>query len=395
MKGCLPANMPDSSSGKGNASLTEPGSTTKETVLAAQLAAAADLADIGIFHWDIPQAALILDDRAAELFGFGCAGSQPLAPLALRRFPIINRSRVLAEIRNALIRDGCAALSIMTDHPVSGPRELRISCRSLDTSDPRSGVAGAVTDYKLQNLQNDLMHVARLSAVGELGMALAHELNQPLGAIVNHLATADYLAGKAGPAPQARLLQAITDATEQAMRAGAILKRLRTFIEKGEADMRLEAVSTIVAEAVELLSSTIRERGIALKIENHAGNASVLADRVQIQQVLFNLLRNAIEALGAPGLEKLQLTLSTQIAASGNIEIVVKDTGRGVPADKARNLFQPFLSDKSDGMGVGLAISKRIVEAHGGQLTYERAEGGGAAFRLTLPAPSLEEIVDN
>jgi two-component system sensor kinase FixL len=238
------------------------------------------------------------------------------------------------------------------------------------------------------------MRVARLTAVGELNMALAHELNQPLGAIVNHLSAAKYLVGKDGPVARAHLLQAITDATEQSMRAGAILKRLRTFIEKGEADKRLEAASTIVAEAVALLTSAIRKRGIELKIEIHAGDLSVLADRVQIQQVLFNLLRNAMEALDAPGLEKRQLTISTQSAASGNVEIVVRDTGPGVNADKARNLFLPFLSDKSDGMGVGLAISKRIVEAHGGQLTYEPAKGSGAAFRLTLPAPFPEEMID-
>lgn len=380
--------------GKSSASLTELGSTTNNAVLSAQLAAAIDLTNIGIFHWDLPRDVLILDDRAAELFGFGSSGSQPFAPMALRQFPIINRSRVLAEIRCALIRDGRAALSFMTDHPVRGPHELRISCRSLDTSDPRSGVTGAVTESKLDNLQSDLMHVARLSAVGELGMAFAHELNQPLGAIINHLATAEHLVGKAGPVAQAQLLQAIAEATEQSVRAGAILKTLRTFIEKGEVAMRLEAASTIVTEAVALLSSAIRKRGIELKIENHAGDVSVLADRVQIQQVLFNLLRNAMEALDAPGLEKRQLTITTQLAASGDVEIVVRDTGPGVNADKARNLFLPFLSDKSDGMGVGLAISNRIVEAHGGQLAHEPAKGGGAAFRLTLPAPSPEEMID-
>jgi signal transduction histidine kinase len=386
--------MPKMPTGESSASSTELGSTTNIAVLSAQLAAAADLADSGIFHWDLPRDVLILDDRAAELFGFGSAGSQPFAPLALRRFPIINRSRVLTKIRCALIRDGRAALSFMTDHPARGPRELRISCRSLGTSGPRSGVTRAVTDAKLHNLQDDLMRVARLTAVGELNMALAHELNQPLGAIVNHLSAAKYLVGKDGPVARAHLLQAITDATEQSMRAGAILKRLRTFIEKGEADKRLEAASTIVAEAVALLTSAIRKRGIDLKIENHAGDVSVLADRVQIQQVLFNLLRNAMEALDAPGLEKRQLTITTLLAASGDVEIVVRDTGPGVNADKARNLFLPFLSDKSDGMGVGLAISKRIVEAHGGQLTYEPAKGSGAAFRLTLPAPFPEEMID-
>jgi len=248
------------------------------------------------------------------------------------------------------------------------------------------------TEAKLQLLQNDLVHVARLSAVGELSMALAHELNQPLGAIVNHLATAEFLANSESPGNRQRLLKTISNATDQSIRAGAIVKRLRTFVEKGEADKRIEPVAAIVHEAVSLLSSVIRQKGISLHIAIEEKQGMVLADRVQIQQVLFNILRNAIEALETPGLgRKPVLSITVRPVRAQTIEIVVEDNGPGISAGVEQRIFRPFMTEKPGGMGVGLSISRRIMEAHGGELRHTACAGGGASFSLFLPAVLEEE----
>lgn len=248
------------------------------------------------------------------------------------------------------------------------------------------------TEAKLQLLQNDLVHVARLSAVGELSMALAHELNQPLSAIVNHLETAEFLTNSESPGNRQRLLKTIANATDQSMRAAAIVKRLRTFIEKGEADKRIEPVAAIVHEATSLLSSAIRQKGISLHIAIEEERAAVLADRVQMQQVLFNLLRNAVEALETSDLDKKpSLSVTVRLIDTETIEIIVEDNGPGIAPDVEQRIFKPFTTEKPGGMGVGLSISRRIMEAHGGELRYTAAASGGARFSLFLPAVFEEE----
>jgi two-component system sensor kinase FixL len=249
------------------------------------------------------------------------------------------------------------------------------------------------TEAKLQLLQSDLVHVARMSAVGELSLSLAHELNQPLGAIVNYLGIAEFLAESGAPAYHQQLRAAIEDAANEAMRAGTIVKRLRTFVEKGEADTRVEPVAPIIQEAALLLSSAIRRKGIDLTVAIADDLMTVLADRVQVQQVLFNLLRNAIEALDAPGAVPPRLCIAVRALANEMVEISVEDSGPGINEERRDAIFVPFSSGKSGGMGVGLSISRRIVEAHGGELTYEPAPTGGARFCLTLPAGSPEVSV--
>lgn len=240
------------------------------------------------------------------------------------------------------------------------------------------------TEAKLQSLQNDLVHVARLSAMSELSLSLAHELNQPLAAIANYLATAEFLAAQPGIPDADKLEAAMKHAGEQAMRAGEIVKRLRTFVEKGEADMRVEPVGPIIRDATSLIALSLRRKGIALEISIHDENEVVLGDNIQLQQVLFNLMRNAVEALEASGENKPRMKIATQRKGQ-SVEIDVIDNGPGIPRELAEKLFRPFSSHKASGMGVGLSISRRILEAHGGMLTYSPSPGGGACFTLTLP----------
>lgn len=246
------------------------------------------------------------------------------------------------------------------------------------------------TEAKLESLQNDLVHVARLSAVGELSLSLAHELNQPLSAIVNYLSAAEFLTSNEAGASNTKLAEIMQSASGQAMRAGEIVKRLRTFVEKGEADMRFEAVGSIIHEAASLIALTIRRKGISLKLSVANENQLVLGDRIQLQQVLLNLMRNSIEALESAGKQDPQLAISSRETLTGGVEIIVEDNGPGIGPEYLKNLFKPFSSHKPGGMGVGLSISRRILEAHGGTLSYLPRVDVGACFCLGLPAAKPE-----
>lgn len=248
------------------------------------------------------------------------------------------------------------------------------------------------TEAKLQSLQNDLVHVSRLSAVNELSLSLAHEINQPLAAILNYLSMAEFIAGSEQHDDTEQLLSAVRNATAQAMRAGEIVKRLRTYVKKGEADMRLEPIGPIIRESISLIALTIQHKGIALEVLIEDETRLVLADRIQLQQVLFNLMRNAIEELEKTNQKQRQLSIGTAIVGNDCVEISVDDNGSGVSPEQLQSLFTPFSSQKSDGMGVGLSISRRIIESHGGKINYVTKKSLGARFVITLPLICLEPI---
>jgi two-component system sensor kinase FixL len=242
------------------------------------------------------------------------------------------------------------------------------------------------TQASLQQLQSELVHVSRLSAMGEMASALAHELNQPLAAISNYMKGCRRLLASSSD-PNATTIEAALDkAAEQAIRAGQIIRRLRDFVLRGESERRVESVSKLVEEAGALGLVGAREQGVLLKFDLDPANDLVVADRVQIQQVLVNLLRNAMEAMAESG--RRELTVTNARVADAMIEIAVSDTGPGFAENVRSNLFQPFFTTKEAGMGVGLSISRTIIEAHGGQMRAETNEAGGATFRFTLPAAS-------
>ncbi len=244
------------------------------------------------------------------------------------------------------------------------------------------------TQARLQELQSELVHVSRLSAMGEMASALAHELNQPLAAISNYMkGSRKLLAGSADPnAP--KIENAMDRAAEQALRAGQIIRRLRDFVSRGESEKRVESLSKLIEEAGALGLAGAREQNVQLRFELNPEADLVLADRVQIQQVLVNLFRNALEAMAhSPRRELIATNLKI---ADDMIEIVVSDTGPGFDDDVKPNLFQTFFTTKETGMGVGLSISRSIIEAHGGRMWAESNASGGATFRFTLPAATSE-----
>jgi len=248
------------------------------------------------------------------------------------------------------------------------------------------------TQARLDELQSELVHVSRLSAMGEMASALAHELNQPLGAIANYTKGCRRLLERAGPEAIARSIEVLDKTAEQALRAGQIIRRLREFVTRGETERRLEPVSRLIEEASALALVGAREQGVVAHIRVAPGLKAALADRVQVQQVLVNLMRNAREALQRS--ERREMTVEAHALSSDLLEIAVSDTGPGISDEVADRLFQPFVTTKASGMGVGLSICRTIIEAHGGRLTVERNGAGGATFRLTLATASPGDPTD-
>lgn len=246
------------------------------------------------------------------------------------------------------------------------------------------------TEERFHRLNNDLAQVSRLGMMGEMAGALAHELSQPLSAIVNFLGAVDLMLDGAEDADPGRLRHALHRASEQASRAGEIIRRLRAFILRGEADMRAEPLTSLVREAAALALFNSSSFGIRLSYDFESEGRTVLGDRIQIQQVLVNLIRNAADAMTASSGSRRDLTIVTRMARDNLIEIAVRDSGPGIAPEMLERLFSPFATTKREGLGFGLAISRRIVEAHGGQLSAVAAPGGGAVFRFTLPVMEEE-----
>ena len=240
------------------------------------------------------------------------------------------------------------------------------------------------TQARLQELQSELVHVSRLTAMGEMASALAHELNQPLAAISNYMKGSRRLLAGSTDANTPKIESALDRAAEQALRAGQIIRRLRDFVSRGESEKRVESLSKMIEEAGALGLAGAREQNVQLRFSLDPDADLVLADRVQIQQVLVNLFRNALEAMAQSS--RRELVVANTRVADDMIEVEVSDTGPGFQDDVIPNLFQTFFTTKETGMGVGLSISRSIIEAHGGRMWAENNASGGATFRFTLPA---------
>ena len=247
------------------------------------------------------------------------------------------------------------------------------------------------TETRLQELQSELVHVSRLTALGEMASALAHELNQPLSAIANYLKGSKMLLDRE-VVPHERVAEAVDRAANEALRAGEIIRRLRDFVSRGETERRIENLPKLIEEASALALVGAKEHGVRVRFDFDSQVELVLADKVQVQQVVLNLIRNAVDAM----LESAQRNLTVTVVPTDNemALVSVADTGPGISDDVASQLFQPFITTKRSGMGVGLSISRTIVEAHGGRIWVEANEGGGAVFRFTVQRVAKEELFD-
>lgn len=274
----------------------------------------------------------------------------------------------------ATARDAIVAMSVICGLSVYIARELA-----------RQRAAEARARLDLERHQAELAHVLRVSAMGEMAAQLAHELTQPLGAIANYAAGAR-LRLQAWPDPPAEMIDVVDRIGREALRAGAIIRRLREFLQKTEPQRAPVDVNALVHEVAELVDGETRERGVTVELILHPELPTVEADAVEIEQVLINLTRNALEAMQAPNGTPPVLSIETR--ANGSVvEVFVRDTGPGLGIEPTA-IFEPFYTTKPGGLGMGLAICRTIVELHGGVLAASTGPHG-ATFRFSLPIAAV------
>ena len=249
------------------------------------------------------------------------------------------------------------------------------------------------TETRLQELQSELIHISRLTAMGEMASTLAHELNQPLASISNYVQGSRRLLAANTDENSVNAKMALQKAGDQALRAGQIIHRLREFVSRGETIHDVESLSKLVEEASALALVGAKEQGVRVRFQLNSDLDLVFVDKVQVQQVILNLIRNAVEAMADA--RDRRLLISSTPAGDGMVRISVADSGSGISPEQKQSLFLPFNTTKPHGMGVGLSISKTIIEAHGGSIWAEPNPGGGTTFHFTLRYAGQENLADD
>ena len=347
-----------------------------------------------------PDAIVIIDERgiidtvnpaAERLFGYSSAelvgqNVKMLMPSPHRETHDSHLSRYRETGQKRVIGIGRVVVGRRKDG-TTFPARLAIGEITLEQGRLFTGFLHDVTEREnIQRragiLQQELMHASRLSAMGEMASGIAHELNQPLTAVMNYTRAARRRLDR-DEMDAAPIADLVDKAGQQAERAAEIIKRLRGFIKKDESERRLEPINAIVEEAAALALIGASDRDIELIFSLDDTLPPVLIDRIEVQQVVLNILRNAIEAFEGSGERKIRI--ATWAASPRQIQVDIKDNGPGLAPGVEDNPFRPFQTTKEDGLGIGLAISRTIIDAHGGRLWAENAPEGGAAFHFLLP----------
>jgi two-component system sensor kinase FixL len=278
-----------------------------------------------------------------------------------------------------------------TTQPCKDGRVIRVSTTVSPNQDASGKIIGAskilrdVTDRdarerRILELQAELTHVQRLTELGQVVTTLVHEVNQPITAIRNYLNACRRLAATGNLTGVQAALERMEDQTK---RASEIIQRIRDFVMKRDVQMQPEDISLVIDEAVALIRASLAGEVPTLTVQVDPTEPHVEIDKVQVQQVLFNLMRNGIEAMQDQ--PRRELTVATKAAQGGMVEISVADTGPGIPDDVRSRLFQPFVTTKTTGMGVGLSVCQGIVQSHGGRLwADDDIMGDGTVFRFTV-----------
>jgi two-component system sensor kinase FixL len=359
----------------------------------------------------VPEAMIVINERgviqsfssaAERLFGYTAdqvigQNIRMLMPTPYRENHDNYLERYLRTGEKRIIGTGRVVVGARKDGSVF-PMELAVGEMKSDNARFFTGFIRDLTERqeveaRLQELQSEIVHISRLTALGEMASALAHELNQPLSAIANYMKGSRRLLQDRTDEQSQMIREAMDKAAEQALRAGDIIRRLRDFVARGETERRIESLNKLLEEASALALVGTRDRGVRVTYLFDPSLDLVLVDKVQIQQVVLNLVRNAIEAMEQS--DRRELTIATERARDGMAAIKVSDTGSGISPDIASQLFQPFITSKPHGLGVGLSISRTIVESHGGLISVEPNPQGGTTFRFTVRAVSQEDLRDD
>ena len=297
--------------------------------------------------------------------------------------------RALAGIRSVL--EGDRDFFEM-EYPCSSPAEFRsFLMRVVPLKTSGGGAVVSHTDItqlrraelEAQELHRDLAHVQRVSAAGQLATTLAHELNQPLGAILRNAEAAELFLQQ-DPPDLEELRAILADIKRDDQRAGAVIDRMRSLLKKRDLEFEPLGLKELVENVAALMRGEIKMQHATFEIDVPDGLPPVRGDRVQLQQVLLNLVMNSLDALEDLPSERRRLSLTAQIADPQTVEVAVSDHGQGIPAEKLSDIFRPFTTTKPKGLGVGLAVSQTIIATHGGRLWAENNPESGATFRFTL-----------
>jgi PAS domain S-box len=242
-----------------------------------------------------------------------------------------------------------------------------------------------ITDRKLvEEANRDLAHASRVAVLGELTASIAHEINQPLGAILSNADAAELLLESESP-PLEEVRKILGDIRNDDLRASDIIRHIRLLTRKQVMQMQSLDVNEVAGEVVRLMEPEARRRNVSLRTEFSAAPATILGDRVPLHQVLMNLLLNGMEAMADTPESGRRLLVRTATNGQRRVEISVTDSGQGIPAEKLPRLFESFFTTKENGMGLGLAIARSIIDAHQGRIFAENKSDGGATFRFDLP----------
>ncbi len=240
-------------------------------------------------------------------------------------------------------------------------------------------------DEERRQLREEIAHVSRVATMGELAASVAHELNQPLTAIVSNARAGKRLLARES-VDHDELRAILEDVAADSLRGGEVIRRLRDLLKKGESQRQTLDINEVVLEVIPLVRSDAIRRNVSLEHQMAPGLPPVTGDRVQLQQVVLNLIVNGFEAMDDVAAARRTLTLETSIGEAGTVQIAVRDSGVGLDSEHADRIFEPFYTTKPQGMGMGLAINRSIVEAHGGRLWATPNADHGATFAFTLPA---------
>ena len=357
-----------------------------------RLELAANAGQLGLWTWDMRRDRIWATERARSLFGLGATDRIDIDDL---------RSRIHTDdyprVREALLKSADNHARYVAEFRIGQDETTSrwISARGTIESDDAGsltmvhGVLRDVSDQKkaqaeADELRREVTHSGRLTMLGRLSSALAHELSQPLGAILRNVEAAEMLLGRPDPSLD-ELRAIISDIHKDDQRAGAIIDKLRSLLKRRQLQFQPLSVESLVNDVSTLVRADATARHVALRCEAGIPLPMISGDRVHLSQVLINLIINGIDSICDSAEASRQVTVAAHAIDRTAVEITVADSGAGLAPEALSRLFEPFFTTKTNGMGMGLSVSRTIVEAHGGRLCAENQSKGGALFRVILP----------
>ncbi len=355
-----------------------------------RMSLATESANLGLWVWDIAADDVWVTPRLRSMFGF-CPDERVTFSAFRERVHPEEREAMERNVRSALHDQQPYEVQYRLALPDGGDRWIaatgRVECAPSGAAFRMHGVCRDITERRhaqmeMQRLQHEIAHVGRVSMMGQLASALAHEINQPLGAILRNAEAAELFIRS--PTPDLEEIRAIlADIRADDQRACSVIDRMRALLKRHDLETRALDVPELVGNVASLARTDAATRHVKLNLALPAALPAVRGDRVHLQQVLLNLILNGMDALNGSSPER-RVTVSARVDGAQTVEISVSDTGHGIPPERLAQVFDPFFTTKPSGMGMGLAISRTIIEAHGGRLWAESNESVGATFRFTL-----------